>query len=89
MTGFTSDVMVLLGANDPERRKKSREIFLEASLKDGENLKDFIRSGLCTSLYPHLADQPGFVKQVVARALMDEVDWDAVAAWAVADPEAN
>lgn len=72
---FTGDVMTLLAV---QGKDKAREVLLQA---DAETLHDFIRDGIIASLYPYMEDVPGFVKQVVARALLEHVDWKHVADW--------
>lgn len=80
---FTGDVIALLECGDKQQRLQIMRLVRD------EPLPDFIRSGVVASLYPFMENAPGFVRQVVARALVDHVDWTAVAEWAVTDPEAN
>lgn len=81
--GFTGDVIALIGVGNPdERRAILRQV-------DDEPLGQFIRNGIVMSLTPFMQKAPAFVAQIVGRALMEHVDWDEVAEWAMTDPEAN
>ena len=76
-TGFTDDVISLLSIGGEERRLQTLEIFDESD----QPLDQFIKDGLIAGLYPFMENTPDFVKQVVARALLDHVDWKHVANW--------
>lgn len=79
-TGFTDDVISLLSVGGDERRSQMLEIFDGAD----EPLEQFIKDGLIASLCPVMENTPAFVRQIVARALLDHVDWKHVANWAKA-----
>lgn len=81
--GFTGDVITLLSIGD---KAQAREIL---KLVDGEPLPDFIRNGIVMSLAPSVQKLPAFAQQILGRALMEHVDWNAVAQWAMTDAEAN
>jgi hypothetical protein len=87
MRGFTDDVKVLLGATDPERLKRTRKIF--GDCKTVDEAASLIRDGILCSLHEFLHDRPGFVKQIVGRALVECVDWNEIAQWATVNPECN
>jgi hypothetical protein len=87
MRGFTDDVKVLLGATDPGRLKRTREIFSDCETVD--EAASVIRQGILSSLHEFLHDRPGFVKQIVGRALVECVDWNEIAQWATINPECN
>jgi hypothetical protein len=72
---FTGDVMTLLNL------KGKDEIIRVTSGVENDALADFLRDNLFVSLYPHVDKMPNFVKQIVARALLDHVDWKHVAHW--------
>lgn len=80
---FTGDVIALLAVGEKDDRLR-----ILRSVKN-EPLPDFIRTGVCCSLVEYMDSAPPFVRQIVARVLVEHVDWDAVAQWAVSDPEAN
>jgi hypothetical protein len=84
MDSFTGDVISLLKHGG---RDKLRSMIREHS--DGEPVHDFIRRGLATALVPLMEDAPDIAKQIVARALLYHVDWQAVATWATVNPEDN
>lgn len=79
-TGFTDDVISLLGVGGVERRAQLLEIFEDVD----QPLDEFIKENLIASLCPIMEKTPAFVRQVVARALLDHVDWKHVAQWASA-----
>lgn len=72
---FTGDVMTLLAI------KGKDEAVRVLSQVDDQPLDEFIRDGIIAALYPFMQNVPDFVKQVVARALMEHVDWGHVANW--------
>jgi hypothetical protein len=82
--GFTGDIINLLSAGG---REKLRTLIREHS--NGEPVPDFIRRGLGSSIVPLIENAPDIVKQMVARAFLNHVDWNAVAAWAMVNPEDN
>lgn len=81
--GFTSDVMTLIRMSGKD---KAREILREV---DGDELPEFIRDGIIESLKPSAQKLPAFAQQLLGRALVEHVDWGAVAAWMMTDAEAN
>lgn len=83
INNFTGDVIALLAVGGKDDRLR-----ILRSVKN-EPLPDFIRTGVCVSLVEFMENAPPFVRQIVARVLVEHVDWDAVAQWAVTDPEAN
>lgn len=86
--GFTRDVMKLMTA--PERSGSAR--LREAMLMVDGDMADkgqFLREGLIEVLAPIMLSTPPFVQQIVARALVDHVDWTAVARRAQVLPEEN
>lgn len=80
--GFTDDVMTLLTIGGPDRVKQLRKIMDEVR---GDSLDDFIRDGVIASLCPIMQNVPDFVKQIVARALLEHVDWSLIASWVRAE----
>lgn len=80
---FTGDVIALLECGDKQQRLQIMRLVRD------EPLPDFIRTGVCVSLVEFMENAPPFVRQIVARVLVEHVDWDAVAQWAATDPEAN
>lgn len=80
---FTGDVIDLLAVGGKDDRLR-----ILRSVKDTP-LPEFVRAGVWSSLVPFMESAPPFVRQIVARALTEHVDWEAVAEWAVTDPEAN
>jgi hypothetical protein len=81
--GFTKDVITLLTIGG--RSSELRPILEDVS----GDLPAFIRSGVVDSLAPIMRTLPPFVQQVVARALVDHVDWQTVAAVVATNPEEN
>jgi hypothetical protein len=79
-TGFTDDVISLLSVGGEERRAQMLEIFEDVDQPLDEFIKDNIIACLCPSMEKALP----FVRQIVARALLDHVDWNHVAQWAKA-----
>lgn len=81
--GFTGDVVALILCGDKsERLNLLRQV-------DDEPISEFLKRGVILSLSPIMQSVPPFVAQVVGLALMEHVDWDEVALWAMTDPEAN
>lgn len=81
--GFTADVITLLTIGD--RAETTRALLSEYH----GDLAEFVRTGIVESLAPIMAKLPLFVQQVVARALVDHVDWQTVAAVVSTNPEEN
>ena len=81
--GFTADVITLLKIREGGR--EMRDIVADHK---GDPV-EFIRQGLIDSLAPIMLKLPLFVQQVVARALVDHVDWQTVAAVVSTNPEEN
>lgn len=72
---FTGDVMSLMACRGKDEAVKI------LSMVDDQPLDEFIRDGLVMSLCPYMEKTPDFVKQIVARALLEHVDWQHVANW--------
>lgn len=81
--GFTGDVITLLSIGGKD---KAREIVKGV---DFESLPNFIRNGIISSLMPSVSEAPDFAQQLLGRALMEHVDWAAVAQWLMTDAESN
>lgn len=81
--GFTGDVITLLSIGG---KSGAREIL---KLVHDESVGAFLRDGIIASLTPSVQKLPAFAQQILGRALMEHVDWDAVAEWALTDEEAN
>lgn len=81
--GFTADVITLLSLGD---RSVLRGIITDP---DAGDRAAFIRKGIIDSLAPIMVRLPGFVQQITARALVDHVDWETVAAVVSTNPEEN
>ena len=81
--GFTLDVITLLKIRDGGR--EVRDIIAN---HEGDAV-DFLRRAIVDSLAPIMVKLPAFVQQVVARALVDHVDWQTVAAVVSTNPEEN
>lgn len=81
--GFTADVITLLRMGD---RDEMREILTGPGTGDRAA---FIRKGIIDSLAPMMVRLPAFVQQITARALVEHVDWQTVAAVVVTNPEEN
>lgn len=78
---FTGDVIALLTYRD---RQQVREL-----LADAGGDPEMIRESLIAVLSPIMNRCPAFVQQICARALMEHVDWQAVADAVLTDPEMN
>jgi hypothetical protein len=85
---FTGDTITLM--TNPGTSKKVRDS-LRAALKKcrDEPAPDCIRECLFEALAPVMVPLPPYVQQITARVLMEHVDWDAVAAAILTDPEMN
>jgi hypothetical protein len=81
--GFTADVITLLTIG--ERRNQIRP--LVGGVKGDR--AEFLRSAIIDVLSPIMRPLPAFVQQVVARAIVDHVDWQTVAAVVATNPEEN
>jgi len=79
-TGFTDDVISLLSVGGEERRAQMLEIFEDVD----QPLDEFIKGNIIACLCPFMENTPSFVKQIVARAMLEHVDWKHVAKWAKA-----
>lgn len=86
--GFTRDVITLLTAPERSGSPQLREamLTLDGSLTEKGT---FLRENLIEVLSPIMLTTPPFVQQIVARALVDHVDWAAVARRAQVSPEEN
>jgi hypothetical protein len=80
--GFTADVITLLTIG--ERRDQIRPL-----VGDAKDRAEFLRSALIDVLAPIMRPLPAFIQQVVARAIVDHVDWQTVAAVVATNPEEN
>lgn len=84
--GFTSDVITLLTRCESERlpaAATAREI------GDDEAVGRELCRALIAGLSPTMINLPPFIQQIVGRALMEEVDWKAVAVRIKCPPELN
>lgn len=80
--GFTQDVLLLMNQKTPVA--PSARAALEADGVTRAEAPEVIKRGICCGLRPVFDNPsvPDFVKQIVARALLQEVDWGYVAGWA-------
>lgn len=81
--GFTKDVITLLTIGD-----RGRVLRPLLSGVNGDTA-EFIRNGIVDSLAPIMVRLPAFVQQIVARALVDHVDWQTVAVVVLTNTEEN
>lgn len=86
--GFTRDVIALLTAPEKSGSGRLRETMLEVDGDLGAK-GAFLRENVIEVLAPIMLKTPPFVQQIVARALVDHVDWSAVARRAQVSPEEN
>lgn len=73
--GFTSDVIALMHSGKPMDREK----VMKEAKDERRELGAFLRDGMLAALAPAMEKAPGFVQQVMARALLEHVDWNLVA----------
>ena len=88
--GFTHDVLTLVGLR-AEGAKTIRDTLNNIEKRGGdiEARAEFLKSTLLSALAEDMVTAPPFVQQIVARALVDHVDWQAVAIRAATNVEAN
>jgi hypothetical protein len=79
-TGFTDDVITLLSVGGDEQKQRMLQLYAET----GEPLDEAIKTTIIGTLHPFMENTPSFVKQIVARAMLEHVDWKHVAKWATA-----
>jgi hypothetical protein len=79
-TGFTDDVISLLSVGGDEQKQRMLELYADT----GEPLDEAIKTTIIGTLHPFMENTPSFVKQIVARAMLEHVDWKHVAHWAAA-----
>jgi hypothetical protein len=84
--GFTQDVITLVTISDEEGCKKVRETI---GSYDPEVRAELLRNTLMAVMAPFMVMSPPFVQSIVARVLMDNVDWDAVVDRLLTVPENN
>lgn len=82
--GFTKDVLVLM--REGRFKDKLRETALQVP---PENRPAFLQEGLIHILAPYMASMPSFLQSIVARAIMENVDWGVVAERVSTVPENN
>lgn len=84
--GFTKDVIDLVTIGERignfELRDAVRRI-------DPENRVDFMKTSVVCTLDPFVNTMPVFLKNIVARAIIEHVDWGAVVSRLVVTPEEN
>lgn len=81
---FTGDVVALLLYGG-----QARQVRFALRAMGGERLPEAIKDCLIDVMSPLMRACPPFVQQICARALVDHVDWQAVADAVLADPEMN
>lgn len=75
---FTADVIDLIKCGPASGRLAC----MKAAADRGRPLAQEIQAGFVQTIGPFVEKSPAIVRQIVARALLDYVDWDAVArAW--------
>ena len=83
INSFTGDVIQLVqGAKRVSGELSFHEIRPEV-------LPEFLKAGVIETLAPIMLETPSFIQQVVARVLMEEVDWNLVALSAATDENLN
>lgn len=87
LTGFTADVVALLTCRERLGDERLRDYLRDAG--DDEAAADLLRRNLMTALAPDMTKATPFVQQVMFRALVDHVDWQAVVRRVRANPEWN
>jgi hypothetical protein len=85
--GFTQDVITLLTLSKSGGVPRS----LRAMVREipAEERPEFLRNGLVQVLGPFMALNPPFVQSLVARVIMEKVDWDTVVERFVTEAECN
>jgi len=84
--GFTQDAIILL--TSLERRGDRTISDRIAGLPDAE-AGEALRNETIAALSPLMRTLPPFVQQIVGRALMEEVNWPAVASRVKCPPDLN
>jgi hypothetical protein len=79
---FTGDIIAFLDCS--QDRDELRRL-----IRRREPTNIFIRGAVIDALAPTMLQTPPLVQQIVGRALMRHVDWQAVAQWATVNPEDN
>lgn len=85
--GFTQDVISLVTIAGSEGTRMMRDAVQK--IQNREDQIDFLRDGLVQVLHPSMHAAPLFVRVIVARAIMEYVDWDAVIDRLLIVPENN
>jgi hypothetical protein len=85
--GFTQDVISLVTIAGNPGSQRMRQMVRD--IQSPEERAKFLREGLVDVLSPVMQKTPPFVQQIVARAIVDHVDWDAVAKRLLVVPENN
>lgn len=85
--GFTQDVITLVTIPGNPHTPRIREAI--SRLSSTEERVAYLRLGLVEVLTPYMNGIPPFVQSIVARALLDYVDWDAVVDRMMTIPENN
>lgn len=85
--GFTQDVITLVSIAEEAGDGRMRDMVME--IQDPEDRVKFLREGLIDVMRPFMHLCPPFVQSIVARALMDHVDWEAVVERVLVIPENN
>lgn len=84
--GFTQDVITLVTIAGNCGNDKMRE----AVRNQPEEIRaEFLRDTLMTTLSPLMVIMPPFVQSMMARAIMDNVDWETVVERLLTIPENN
>jgi hypothetical protein len=85
-SGFTQDAIVLMTTGE---ESNVRMIAKRIAGCPDEEAGEMLRSDTFAALTPLMKTLPAFVQQIVARAILEEVDWTAVAARVKCPPEMN
>lgn len=88
--GFTDDVITLCLMNEQGRSLlRSGYSMIEKGGGTKEDQATCLRAALLESLAEPMKKSPLFVQQIVARALLDHVDWEQVVAVTATDETLN
>jgi hypothetical protein len=82
---FTGDIIAFLNAAGGATLRG----LLKTHGTDGLSTSEFLKKGMLFAMAPNMVNAPPLIQQVVGRAMMRHVDWDAVAEWASVNPEVN
>ena len=74
--GVTQDVITLLSLNKPGGVPRSLRDVLRAIPADKR--AEFLRGSVACVLAPFMIQNPPFVQSIVARVIMEQVDWNTV-----------